>query len=140
MDSIVLVLVGLMLAPEPGGTIMTYQERVIVRVPLRPRPPQPPREWVEKGSKRCLNAENLTGAVIHEDDTIDLVMRGGERWRMTLQDSCPGLGFYRGFYIRQTNDGEICARRDSIHDRSGGECGIGSFKRLVPAKETRERP
>ncbi len=140
MNSIVLVLTGLMLAPEPFSTVMAYQERVILRVPLRSRSPKPPHDWEEKGSKRCLDATNLAGAIIRSNNTIDLVLQGGDRWRMTLRDSCPGLGFYRGFYLRQTTDGEICARRDSIHARSGGECGINSFKRLVPAKEKRERP
>lgn len=129
-----------MLMSDPMGTVMAYQERVILRVPLRSRPHRPPQQWEEKGSKRCLDATNLAGAVIRNDNTIDLVLQGGDRWRMTLRDSCPGLGFYGGFYLRQTTDGEICARRDSIHARSGGECGINSFKRLVPVKETRERP
>ena len=54
--------------------------------------------------------------------------------RARLQDECPALDYYRGFYVRPQPDGRICADRDAIRTRSGGDCGIDRFRRLVPAK------
>jgi hypothetical protein len=53
---------------------------------------------------------------------------------LKLEKSCQAIDFYSGFYVKATKDGQVCEDRDSIHSRSGGECAIGKFKTLVPAK------
>jgi len=49
-------------------------------------------------------------------------------------EACPALDFYSGFYLRPSADGQVCADRDTVHARSGGQCGIERFRTLVPRK------
>ena len=51
--------------------------------------------------------------------------------RAHLDEDCPALDFYRGFYL-QVQDDHLCAHRDAIHSRMGGSCTIDKFKQLVP--------
>ena len=68
------------------------------------------------------------------DHLYDLVLRGGDRVRARFASSCPGLDYYSGFYIAPPADAKICAGRDVIRDRAGGECAISRFRNLVPDK------
>ena len=77
----------------------------------------------------------LIGATLLSQNSVDLILRDNSRVRARLQRTCPALDYYRGFYINATEDGRICADRDSIHSRAGGECQIDSFRAL-----TAERP
>jgi len=118
--------------PERFAQI-TIRERVIIRVPTRaPEPPAKPVKWKEKKGPRCIMLSTLAGAAVTKPDSVDLIMRGGTRLRARLDRSCPALDFYSGFYIKPTRDGRICADRDTIHARSGGQCEINTFKTLVP--------
>ena len=76
----------------------------------------------------------MAAAMVSSPTTIDLIVRGGTRYRVKLEKSCQAIDFYSGFYVKATRDGQVCEDRDSIHSRSGGECAIGKFKTLVPAK------
>ena len=51
-----------------------------------------------------------------------------------LERRCPALDYYNGFYMSATPDGLICADRDSIRARTGGECRIDSFRTLRAAR------
>lgn len=118
--------------PERFAQI-TIRERVIIRVPTRaPAPPARPIKWKEKKGPRCIVLGTLAAAAVTKPDSVDLIMRGGTRLRARLDRSCPALDFYSGFYIKPTRDGRICADRDTIHARSGGQCEINTFKTLVP--------
>ncbi len=118
--------------PERYAQI-TIRERVIIRVPTRPSaPPAKPAKWKEKKAPRCVSLNALAGAAVTANDSVDLILRGGTRLRARLDRNCPALDFYSGFYIKPTRDGRICADRDTIHARSGGQCEINSFKALVP--------
>jgi len=94
----------------------------------------PPIRWVEKKADKCVPAIDLAAAAITGTDSVDLVLNGGKRLRARFGADCPALDFYSGFYVKMTNDGKVCARRDSIRSRSGGECRIESFRALVPAR------
>lgn len=120
---------------------MTIRRSIIMRVPLHPeRPvPRPPQtEWIEKGGERCISIDDLAGAEISSSSSIDLVYRGGTRWRVKLREECPALGYYQGFYLRPGADRQLCVKRDVIHPRSGGECEISALKRLK-AKRIKDR-
>ena len=56
----------------------------------------------------------LTGASVGREGEVDLVVGGTRRLRAKLDDDCPTLDFYRGFYLKPTADGQLCARRDGI--------------------------
>ena len=114
---------------------LSVRERVIVRVPAR-RQIQQPIEWREKRGPHCITVADIGGATISGGDTVDFILRGGRRVRAKLQSACPALDYYHGFYLRPAADGRICQDRDVIHARSGGECVIDKFRKLVakPAK------
>jgi hypothetical protein len=119
---------------------VTIQRRVIVRVPamtVRMQPPVPmprPVVWKEVKGPKCLVMNQLAGAAITKTDTVDLYIRGGRRLRAELDDNCPSLDYYGGFYLAPTKDGQVCGGRDTIHARSGGKCLIERFRELVPKR------
>lgn len=113
---------------------LSIRQSVIIRVPTRPVAPPTPIEWKESKGPKCLSMSTIAGAVVTDDDSVDLIFRGGDRIRAQLEDECPALDYYNGFYLRPTKDQRICAGRDSIHSRSGGECEIRRFRTLTPAK------
>ena len=88
--------------------------------------PAPPRA----GRSRCISIDGIAAAQIFGDRAIELTMRGGARWRLHLAQECPGLSFYQGFYYQQRKAGQLCAGRDAIGARSGGECAIAA---IIPA-------
>jgi hypothetical protein len=113
----------------------TFRERIIIRIPnvlmrrARPDPTQPVR-WAEKKGPKCIAVDQLAGAAVG-GDTVDLMLRGGNRVRARLDGDCPALDFYAGFYLKPSADGLVCAGRDSIRSRSGDSCTISGFKTLV---------
>lgn len=132
-------------APAAGTRTMVQIERhIIVRVPRMSAAPGviptavaapiPPVSWSERRVEQCVPISSLAGASITRPDSVDLVLSGGRRMRARLGDDCPALGFYSGFYIRPPADGQICARRDSIRSRAGGECRITGLRALVPSR------
>lgn len=113
-----------------------FQRSSIVRVPPAAPPSRsvPVVRWKEKGAPNCIKWSSMAAAMVSSPTTIDLVVRGGTRYRVKLEKSCQAIDFYSGFYVKATRDGRICEDRDSIHSRSGGECLIDKYKTLVPAK------
>ena len=116
---------------------LTIRQRTMIRVPrMAPPPPAPvvkPVEWRERKGPRCIPATALAGAIVHREQEIDLVMRGGGRYRAQIDGKgCHGLNFYSRFYVKPAADGMVCADRDAFRTRSGGACPIDGFKRLEP--------
>ncbi|RJF90853.1 hypothetical protein D3876_11760 [Sphingomonas cavernae] len=125
---------------------VTVREQVIIRVQTQPQrrspqtlaatnkvmPPASAIKWKEKKAPRCIPLKSLAGASVTKRDSVDIVLRGGTRMRAKLGNDCPALDFYDGFYIKPTQDGQMCAERDTIHSRSGGQCEISRFRTLVP--------
>jgi hypothetical protein len=130
--------------PPQNVTIRTEVriQRMIVRIPRTtispasfsaPRP-LPPIQWVEKRTDRCIPIQSLAAVAVSRPDSVDLVLNGGKRVRARLTDDCPTLDFYSGLYVKTTADGQMCASRDVIRSRSGGQCRIRTFRALVPAR------
>ena len=114
---------------------LIIRERVIIRVPARPVPVAPAKtKWKEKRGPRCIPMASVGGAAVIERDSVDLILKGGQRVRARFESSCPALDYYSGFYIMPSADARICADRDSIHTRAGGECQITRFRKLVTGK------
>ncbi len=115
---------------------VVIQRSTIIRVPAAPMPPRPSAaiKWKEKDAPKCIRAATLAAAMVSSPTTLDLIIRGGTRYRVKLEKSCSAIDFYQGFYVKPTQDGQICRDRDSIHSRAGGECGIDKFKTLVAEK------
>lgn len=118
---------------------LVIQRRVIVRVPATRLSAPPvalssPMQWKEVKGPKCLVMNQLAGAAITKSDAVDLFLRGGRRLRAQLDDDCPALDYYGGFYLAPSKDGQVCGGRDTIHSRSGGKCRIDRFRELVPKR------
>ena len=142
-----LVPVGDVPAARPAEGVQLAQVRirqhVVIRIPAMPvaqatfsttAPPPPPIRYIEKKTAKCVPMRDLAAATITRADSVDLLLAGGRRMRAKLGSQCPALDFYNGFYIRPTKDEKLCADRDSIRSRSGGECKIEALRLLVPAR------
>lgn len=114
---------------------VTIRQQIIVRMPARPRPGLPHAkqvEWKEGKGPKCVSARMIAGATLLGRDSVDLILRNNSRIRAKLENSCPALDYYQGFYISPNPDGMICADRDVIRSRVGGECEIERFRSLKP--------
>ncbi len=100
--------------------------------PARPIPPR-------AGRNRCILTKGIAGAQLYGDRAIELTMRGGQRWRLHLAQECPALSFYQGFYYQQKQTGQLCAGRDAIGARSGGECAIAAIVQVPPPARPKRR-
>lgn len=112
---------------------LSIRSRIVVRVRTETVAPKPV-ELVEKKGPRCLPMADLLGAAVIAGNSVDFILRGGSRVRARFASSCPALDYYSGFYIAPPTDGMICADRDVVRARSGGECAIDRFRSLVPKK------
>ena len=120
-------------APEQYAQVV-IREQIMVRVQQAPaRAAAVPVQWKEGKGPKCVPARGILGASRLGEDSVDLVMRDRSRVRAKLDSSCPALDYYYGFYIRPNADGMICADRDSIRSRVGGQCGIDRFRSLQAA-------
>ncbi len=108
------------------------RERVIVRIPTRVNPERRPTRWRDRPGPKCMPLEGIAGAILVDSTKVDFILPGGPRIRAELEASCPALDYYSGFYLKPGEDGMICADRDAIHARSGGECEISRFRKLIP--------
>ncbi|KQN07284.1 MULTISPECIES: hypothetical protein [unclassified Sphingomonas] len=133
--------------PLPPGGVTTVRtemriQRVIIRVPRAPIAPAsfstprplPPIQWVEKRADRCVPVQDLAAVTVSRPDSVDLLLAGGKRLRARLADDCAALDFYAGLYFKPSGDGQMCAARDVLRSRSGGQCRIAQFRTLVPAR------
>ena len=129
------VLLGLIAAQPPAleraVTRLVAQNEVILRVPVQPRPYAGRIEWSEHKGPKCIPANLIRSAVLSGPEQVDFAVAGRERVRAKLDEDCPALDFYGGFYL-QPKDERICAGRDAIHSRMGGSCRIKRFKQLEP--------
>ena len=109
---------------------VVIDEELVISIPIRPRRFQK-MEWTEQKGPKCIAAERIAGAMWSGPTSIDFVLRDRSRVRAVMDDECPALDFYRGFYL-QPDDERICAKRETIRSRVGGTCRIERFRRLVP--------
>ena len=130
--------------PDPAAsqqrTTVIVREQIIIRVPVRVREVAPASasasliRWREGRGPNCLNASDIVGATLLSENSVDLVLRDNRRVRARLSSRCPALDYYYGFYVRPTADGKICAERDTIRSRMGGQCGIERFRSLTAVR------
>lgn len=120
-------------APRVEYAQFVIHERIVIRVPARPAR-SAPTLFREKSAARCQPMDGVGGAAVMKEDSVDILYRGGRRIRAELEEACPALDYYSGFYVLPTSDRQICAGRDAIHSRAGGECVIKRFRTLIPKK------
>ena len=129
------LLLGIFAAqPTVVGTTVTrlvVQDEIILRVPIQPRPFGGQVEWEERKGPKCVPIASIRRAFLSGPQQIDFVLGDHRRLRAELDEDCPALDFYGGFYL-QLQDDRLCAHRDAIRSRMGGSCTIDRFKTLEP--------
>ena len=115
---------------QQGVRRMVVRDEIILRIPVRPRL-STAIEWKERKGPKCVDADQIAGAMLSGPSSIDFVLRDRRRVRAQMDDECPALDFYRGFYL-QPDDERICAKRETIRSRVGGSCRIERFRALEP--------
>jgi len=119
-------------ASRDSVRVTTIEERLIIRVPIVPRPRQRLTiDWEEHKGPKCLPADSIARAFLSGPDSIDFLLRSRQLVRARLDSDCDGLDFYGQLYV-QPEDDRICAKRDTIRSRMGGSCRIERFRALVP--------
>ena len=79
----------------------------------------------------CVLVDRIRNTVVHDDYTIDFVLTGGDVYRNTLPNRCPGLGFEERFAY-EASTGRLC-QVDTITVLQPGaagrgpRCGLGAF-------------
>jgi hypothetical protein len=124
-------------AAQPGAvgqtvTRLIIQDEVILRIPVQPHPLVPQFEWLETKGPKCIPAGAIQRALLSGSGRVDFIMANRSRVRAQLEEDCPALDFYAGFYL-QPPDERLCAGRDAVHSRIGGSCTIERFRRLLPS-------
>ena len=117
-------------ASHASVTTLTVRNEVIMRVPVI-RPRRVPIRWMEKKGPKCIAREELMAAALGPENSIDFLLRDRRRIRARIDDDCPALDFYDGFYLLP-EDERVCARRDEIRNRMGTSCRIERFRTMVP--------
>ena len=110
---------------------LIFRSHVVIRVQTQPARPRRSL-FREKKGPPCVAVGDILASGVIEPASVDLVLRGGTRVRMRFNDSCPALDYYSGFYVSPGPDAKICAKRDVVRDRAGGECAIDRIRLLLP--------
>ncbi|WP_420145938.1 hypothetical protein [Sphingobium sp.] len=136
----------LLLSASTGDPVqwaqLSIQQRVIIRVPMAKKgrapaqiSPEARNAWEEKKGPRCVALRSIRGASIVVGNGVDLLLADNHRYRARLEKGCDSTGFYSGFYVEPDEDGSLCSGRDELQARSGLNCAIDSFRRLIPTDE-----
>jgi hypothetical protein len=123
MMSVLPLLLGWGMAGDVQVRSITVEDQIILRVPVRPPPPQV--DWIPHKGPKCISVKKIKGAFLSGDDHVDFILEGRKLLRASLEENCPALDFYEGFYL-SSNDEKVCARRDVVRSRMGGSCWIGA--------------
>lgn len=118
-------------ALEQSVARLAFQDEVILRVTVQPRPIMQRIRWIEKKGPKCIPVAAIRRAMMSGEEQVDFLLASRARIRAKLDKDCPALDFYGSFYL-QPEDDRLCARRDVIHSRMGGSCEITKFRQLVP--------
>jgi hypothetical protein len=123
--------------PELELAQVTIRQQVIIRVPRggqrRVEATASPVKWREGAGPRCIHVRQIAGAM-PASASVDFLLRDNKRVRARLGQRCAGLDYYSGMYLAAHPDGQICADRDVVRSRMGGQCGISEFRSLQPVR------
>jgi hypothetical protein len=99
-------------------------------MPVKPAVPDSAWPVVRVSKRGCVDTSAIAGAMVMDSRTLELVMRGGQRLRLLFARDCPQLSYYGGFYYRPDSAGRLCAGRDRLMGRDGGNCPIAAVATL----------
>jgi hypothetical protein len=132
-----LVAAGLAMAAVPAAAD-------VARVPVdRAGAAKVPAAWRLGAADRngCIDPDRIAGAMVLGSRTLEVVLRGGSRYRLVFAANCPQLGYYGGFYYKRggvagRSADRLCAGRDRLQGREGGTCPIDA---VITMRQTRLR-
>lgn len=124
-------------ARPQGVRRVVIRDEMIISIPIRPKHQQNV-EWKEEKGPKCVRVDRVAGAALSGPSSIDFILRDRSRVRAVMDNECPALDFYGGFYL-QPDDERICAKRETIRSRIGGTCRIERFRSLVPHQKQVKR-
>jgi hypothetical protein len=86
----------------------------------------------------CIPIRSIRESLVRNDRVIDFRMNGRRYYRVTLDQSCPQLGFERRFSFA-TSLSQLCAQDiitvvTSPPPMRGASCGLAPFQPVVLAK------
>ncbi|KUR74099.1 hypothetical protein [Novosphingobium sp. FSW06-99] len=117
------------------------EQHLIIRITpgnpalLRASPPVPrplPEHLRQRRTGQCLPVAGIAGVRPLANNRLLLFMRDRRLIGADLSRNCTARDFYLGFYVTSTDDGQLCAGRDTIHSRAGTTCTISEVHELVP--------
>ena len=119
-----------------GGLLAAPAAAQVGVVPVRPLPQNAVEQWVPVKTTRsgCFDTASIAGAIVIDARTVDVTMKGGRRWRLTLAQQCPQLSYYGGFYYQPRVPGKFCAGSDKVMSRAGGACRVSTISEMKPIR------
>jgi hypothetical protein len=96
--------------------------------------------WVPDGEPvSCIDRARLRETRVLNDSTIDFIMNNGQRFRNTLPNRCPQLGFNEAFgyqtAINQLCNVDIITVVQTVGTPTrGASCGLGLFQPMKRAE------
>ena len=120
-----------------------------ITIRITPRPPRSEQELLaalpqgarpsahieERKIGSCVPAQGIAGVQTAQDNKLLLFMRDRRIISVALEKACSSRDFYSGFYIDRHDDGQLCAKRDKIHSRSGAKCDVKQLRQLVAVRD-----
>jgi len=116
------------ITPRPPRT----DEQLLASLPQGARPTA---HIEERKIGSCVAAQGIVGVQTGQDNKLLLFMRDRRIISVALEKACSSRDFYSGFYIERQEDGQLCAKRDKIHSRSGSKCQLKQFRQLVAVRD-----
>lgn len=117
-------------ANRPMVRRVIIRNQLVLKIPLQPRQSKIS-QYRLLDEPRCLSTRAITGARMSGQRSIDFLIMGDRHLRAHMSQDCKSLDFYGGFYL-QPRDEKVCAGRDTIRTRMGGNCNIERFQLLQP--------
>ncbi len=122
------------------------EQRVIMRITPRPQQSrtdllaefprsEPPTHIEERKIGSCVSVEGIASVGTDQNNRLILFMRDRRIVSAALEKACRARDFYSGFYVRKSEDGRICVKRDQIQSRAGAKCELRQLRELVAVKD-----
>lgn len=94
------------------------------------------RAYQEERLEGCIAVANIAGMEpAPEQNRILLFMRDRRILSAALERACNARDYYAGFYVERNDDGQLCARRDTLQSRAGASCKVAQLNRLVAVRD-----
>jgi hypothetical protein len=92
--------------------------------------------YEEQRLNGCIAVANIAAMEpAPEQNRLLLFMRDRRVLSAALERACNARDYYSGFYVERNEDGQLCARRDTLQSRAGASCKVAQLNRLVAVRD-----